>query len=126
MTPQHSFLDIRHLTIFFQHHFENPTFLLESGQRSSYFYRKIVGRRKFRNECSDFTKKTTRAEKRKETEMNENPVNLQCSQAKPLPSTSQKFFVKQEPDDDDVVFVCNVENEHESSENLQASLLSIF
>ena len=39
-------------------------------------------------------------------------------QAQPLPSTSQNFFVKQEPDDD-VVFVCNVENQLESSENLQ-------
>ena len=39
-------------------------------------------------------------------------------QAQPLPSTSQKIFVKQEPDDD-VVFVCNVENQLESSENLQ-------
>ena len=43
------------------------------------------------------------------------------TQAQPLPSTtstSQNFFVKQEPDDD-VVFVCNVENQLESSENLQ-------
>ena len=39
-------------------------------------------------------------------------------QAQPLPTTSQKFFVKQEPDDD-VVFVCNVENQLENSENLQ-------
>ena len=42
-------------------------------------------------------------------------------QAQPLPSTtstSQNFFVKQEPDDD-VVFVCNVENQLENSENLQ-------
>ena len=28
---QHSFLDSYHLTIFFQHHFENPAFLLEAG-----------------------------------------------------------------------------------------------
>ena len=43
------------------------------------------------------------------------------TQAQPLPSTtstSQNFFVKQEPDDD-VVFVCNVENQLENSENLQ-------
>ena len=51
-------------------------------------------------------------------ENDENPVNLRFAQAKPLPSTSQNFFVKQEPDDD-VVFVCNVENQLESSENLQ-------
>ena len=41
------------------------------------------------------------------------------TQVQPLPSTSQKFLIKQEPDDDDVVFVCNVENELESSENLE-------
>ena len=51
-------------------------------------------------------------------ENDENPVNLRFAQAKPLPSTSQNFLVKQEPDDD-VVFVCNVENQLESSENLQ-------
>ena len=39
-------------------------------------------------------------------------------QAQPLPTTSQNFLIKQEPDDD-VVFVCNVENQLESSENLQ-------
>ena len=41
------------------------------------------------------------------------------TQVQPLPSTSQKFLIKQEPDDDDVVFVCNVENQLESSENLE-------
>ena len=40
------------------------------------------------------------------------------TQAQSLPSTSQNFLIKQEPDDD-VVFVCNVENELESSENLE-------
>ena len=41
------------------------------------------------------------------------------TQAQPLPSTSQNFHIKQEPDDDDIVFVCNVENQLERSENLE-------